>query len=89
MSMDLMCKVIFLEWLLTLLLERIKGLASINSWNSAIPDFVCSGKFEIRRFLCNYYEVLLRRQSNILLLFVVTIAPIDNTAKKKKKRPVP
>ena len=85
--MDLRCKVIFLEWLLTLLLERIKGKSQFIHGNLAIPDFVCLRKIEIVGILCHYCEVLLKQQTNIILFFW---SPLQELRKQcSKKRPVP
>ena len=78
---------IFLEWLLTLLLKSIKALSQFIHGNSAIPEFVCLHKIEIGGFLCHYCEVLLKQQTNIILLFWL---PFQVLRKQySKKRPVP
>ena len=83
--MDLMCKVIFLEWLLPLLLERIKGWSQFIHGNSAIPEFVCLRKIEIGGFLCHYCEVLLKQQTNIILLFWLPLQVLRKQYSKKGK----
>ena len=58
-------------------------LESIYSWNSAIPEFVCLRKIEIGGFLCHYCEVLLKQQTNIILLFWLPLQVLRKEYSKK------
>ena len=49
--MDLSCRAVLLDWLLTLLLKCIKGWSQLIHGSSGVPDFVCLGEIEIRGFL--------------------------------------
>ena len=71
--MDLRCKVILLEWFLTLLLNRIKRQIQFIHGCSAIPDFVSLGEIEIRGFLCHYFEGFLRQKLDIVVLFLSSL----------------
>ena len=69
LKMNRTSKVILLEWLLPLLLKRIKGLIQFIHGSSAIHDFICLSEIEIRGILWHYYKGFLNQQSSIVLFF--------------------